>query len=401
MTSEDLFPIVGLAEIMEIQGGMQPPASTFKDSLEPGYVRFVQIRDFETDAHLTFIKNLAKWRYCDIDDVLIARYGASVGRICRGVAGAYNVALAKVIPKACTNKKFLYYLLKSDYFQKPIIAMSGRSAQAGFNKEDLAAIRVPLPSLLEQEEIALTLGSLDRRINILKDNNLLLDNMAQSLFKSWFIDFDPALFKDGEINPSVKNSFSGGFDSSELGDIPKGWGIERVEDILELAYGKSLKATDRVDGDIPVYGSGGIIGSHNKSLVNGPSIIVGRKGTVGSLYWEDRPFFPIDTVFFVKPKKLLTYCFYLLRTLGLDGMNTDAAVPGLNRNNVYRLKVPKAPDALITVFDEIVSDFRASIYVNTLQIETLANIRDTLLPRLISGRLRVPSSKRNLEGASA
>ncbi len=75
--------------------------------------------------------------------------------------------------------------------------------------------------------------------------------------------------------------------------------MQRVEDILELAYGKSLTSTDRKEGHVPVYGSGGITGYHNEALVDGPSIIVGRKGTVGSLYWEDRPFFPIDTVFYV------------------------------------------------------------------------------------------------------
>ncbi|WP_126457071.1 restriction endonuclease subunit S [Pseudomonas aeruginosa] len=100
---------------------------------------------------------------------------------------------------------------------------------------------------------------------------------------------------------------------------------------MELAYGKALKSTDRVDGQVPVYGSGGITGYHNQALVAGPSVVVGRKGTVGSIYWEDRPFFPIDTVFFVKTDKPLTYCYYLLKTLGLEEMNTDAAVPGLNR----------------------------------------------------------------------
>ena len=76
-----------------------------------------------------------------------------------------------------------------------------------------------------------------------------------------------------------------------------------------------------------MYGSGGVTGYHNKALINIPSVIVGRKGTVGSLYWEDQPFFPIDTVFYVKAKVPLTYCYYLLQTLGLTEMNTDRGCP--------------------------------------------------------------------------
>ncbi|WP_048669726.1 restriction endonuclease subunit S, partial [Vibrio crassostreae] len=83
---------------------------------------------------------------------------------------------------------------------------------------------------------------------------------------------------------------------SELGLIPEGWEPKQLKDVLELAYGKALKKTDRVAGDVPVYGSGGLTGYHNQSLVEGPGIIVGRKGTVGSVYWEPKAFYPIDTV---------------------------------------------------------------------------------------------------------
>jgi type I restriction enzyme S subunit len=163
-----------------------------------------------------------------------------------------------------------------------------------------------------------------------------------------------------------------------------------LDSFIELSYGKALKANDRIAGEVPVYGSGGITGYHNGSLVNGPSIIVGRKGTVGSLYWEDKPFFPIDTVFYVRSSVPMTYCFYLLQTLGLTDMNTDAAVPGLNRNNVYRLTIPYAPEPVLSAFDDVTRVIRGSIATNNQQAQTLATLRDTLLPRLISGQLRLP-----------
>jgi type I restriction enzyme S subunit len=126
--------------------------------------------------------------------------------------------------------------------------------------------------------------------------------------------------------------------------------------------------------------------------VNSPSIIVGRKGTVGSLYWESRPFFPIDTVFFVKSNHPLSYCYELLKTLGLQEMNTDAAVPGLNRENVYRLLVPGVPTEILSSYESLSFVLRNRIDANDRLIETLAKLRDTLLPRLISGRLRMPEA---------
>jgi type I restriction enzyme S subunit len=115
------------------------------------------------------------------------------------------------------------------------------------------------------------------------------------------------------------------------------------------------------DEALPVYGSGGVTGYHNQALVNHGSVVVGRKGTVGALYWEDGPFFPIDTTFYVRPIAApLTYCFYLLQTLGLDKMNTDAAVPGLNRENAYRLEHVLPNTATLKAFDKTVSLLRAA-----------------------------------------
>jgi len=178
---------------------------------------------------------------------------------------------------------------------------------------------------------------------------------------------------------------------------PDGWSEKRVEDILELAYGKALVATNRVHGNVPVYGSGGIAGRHNEALIGGPLIIVGRKGTVGSLYWEDNPCYPIDTVFYVKPKASLIFCFYHLQTLGLGEMNTDAAVPGLNRDNVYRLPVPWSTQRLREIFDETVMPFRKRIKTNSEENETLRAMSNLLLPKLISGEIRLQDAEKVVE----
>lgn len=326
--------------------------------------------------------------------------------------GEQYVLSSSLMKLKCHQKKadplFIYYFFKSDAGRFELLKNSSQVGTPGIGQPltSLKGIRLKLPLIEEQRRIAAVLGAIDDRIALLRESNATLEAIAQALFKSWFVDFDPVhARKRGEqpagLAPEVAALFPDSFEESDLGKIPKGWTIGRVEDLMELAYGKALKATARIDGPIPVYGSGGITGYHNESLVNGPSIIVGRKGTVGSLYWEDLPFFPIDTVFYVKTQKPQTYCFYLLQRLGLKDMNTDAAVPGLNRNNVYRLQVLIPPEEVLAAFDNIASVLRHRIFSNNQQSQTLANLRDTLLPRLISGQLRLPDAEAMVSEAQA
>ena len=304
------------------------------------------------------------------------------------------------------DSTYLLYLLQSEAIQDQLRSRATGTTVLGIKQSELRKIQITVPPFAFQLEVAATMKALDDRITLLRETNATLEAIAQALFKSWFVDFDPVRAKMKGRAPEGMDEataalFPDALEESELGMVPRGWGIERLEDVLVLAYGRALKATDRIDGDVPVYGSGGITGTHNESLVAGPSVIVGRKGTVGSLYWEDRAFFPIDTVFYVQSQKPLTYCFYLLQTLGLSDMNTDAAVPGLNRNNAYRLQIPKAPIAVIETFDNVVSAVRRSMQINSAQAQTLVALRDTLLPRLISGQLRLPEAMAEIEEAAA
>lgn len=326
----------------------------------------------------------------------------------RGRDGWLNQHIFKVTPRLDLDRTFFFYLLR--YLKPNFVGIARNKQTTGLGhvtKRDLQSIEAGYPTDgEEQRAIAHILGTLDDKIELNRRMNETLAAIARAIFKSWFVDFDPVRAKaNGDppesicrrlgLTPDLLALFPDRLVDSELGEIPEGWLQKRVDDFLELAYGKALKSSDRLEGDVPVYGSGGVTGFHNEKLVDGPGIIVGRKGTVGSLYWEDRAFYPIDTVFYVMPKVELTYCFYLLQTLGLDRMNTDAAVPGLNRNNVYRLPVVWSPDALRQEFDRIVKALRARIFANSKESGSLQVMRDSLLPRLLSGELRVP-----VEGAA-
>lgn len=309
-----------------------------------------------------------------------------------------NKQMKLTIDPAKADHRFIYYVFSGPAKQNEILENGIGSSVPGFNLGQLKRHEILLPPVQEQVRIADFLETFDDRITLLRETNATLEGIAQALFKSWFVGFDPVRAKAEGRQPDGMDAataalFPDSFEESELGLVPKGWRVFRVEDLMELAYGKALKATDRVDGQVPVYGSGGITGYHDQSLLEGPGIIVGRKGTVGSLYWEDCPFFPIDTVFYVKAKKPLTYCYYLLRTLGLEGMNTDGAVPGLNRGNAYRLRAVVPPEAVLEGFDGVASRLRGRIFANAQQAQTLTQLRDILLPALISGQLRLPEAQ--------
>jgi type I restriction enzyme S subunit len=135
-----------LDKIMDFQGGAQPPKNEWVYEPKDGYVRMIQIRDYKSEKYISFVKNSNKLRKCTAKDVMIARYGASVARICYGLDGAYNVALVKVIPKKDIYREYLRAFLRDDFFQKMLLGMSGRTAQAGFNKSNLKSISVVVPN---------------------------------------------------------------------------------------------------------------------------------------------------------------------------------------------------------------------------------------------------------------
>lgn len=277
------------------------------------------------------------------------------------------------------------------------------TVQATLNLRDLARLPVLLPPAPERKAIAHILGTLDDRIEANRRMAATLEEMARALFRAWFVTFEPVRAKAegrwrrGQTLPGLPASLYDAFPNrlveTEHGEIPEGWRWGTMADVLELAYGRALKATDRRSGPYPVYGSGGITGYHDEALVEGPTVIVGRKGSVGTLYWADESCFPIDTVFYVVPRSPLTFCFYLLATLGLDGMNTDAAVPGLNRNNVYRLDVQIPLGLMVSEFDRITRNVRARIRAVLQETQVLAVLRDTLLPKLVSGTIRVKDAE--------
>jgi type I restriction enzyme S subunit len=398
------FPVTTLGEVASVRSGFAFKSSDWKESGIP-VVKIANVKSgrLSMDGCSFVDDDIAKDAHefqLEPGDILIAMTGY-IGEVAvvreTDLPALLNQRVGRfsIRDPRRLDREFLYYVVTAPSIRREIEGLGYGSAQPNVSPSLIQGVSVPLPPIAYQRAIASTLGALDSKIDLNRRMNETLEAMARAIFKDWFVDFGPTRAKiEGRapyLAPDIWSLFPNRFDDDGR---PEGWGERRVEDILELAYGKALKASDRTDGPIPVYGSGGITGYHNEALVEGPSVIVGRKGTVGALYWEDRPFFPIDTVFYVRPKAHLTFCYYHLQTLGLETMNTDAAVPGLNRNNVYRLSVPWSDDKLRMQFDQLSAPLRQRIRANSDEIETLSNTRNFLLPKLMSGEVRVKEAEK-------
>ena len=124
-----------------------------------------------------------------------------------------------------------------------------------------------------------------------------------------------------------------------IGEVPEEWGVLRLKWVCNFLYGESLSAQEREDGTIPVYGSNGIVGYHNRSITEKPCIIVGRKGSFGKVTFSEKKCYPIDTTYYIdctSTKNYMRWLWHLLPLLKMDEFSRDSAVPGLNREDAYR-----------------------------------------------------------------
>ncbi len=166
------------------------------------------------------------------------------------------------------------------------------------------------------------------------------------------------------------------FKQTEIGKNLEEWEVKELKKDIELVYGKSLTEKKRVKGNYPVFGSNGVVGFHNEFLVKGPGIIIGRKGSVGEVKFSKRDFWPIDTTYYVKLKNKgnIVFWYYFLLNLGLSQLNSHSAVPGLNRDQVYRISEKIPPLQEQTAIAKILSDLDSKIELFQKQNKTLEAI---------------------------
>jgi len=425
-----------VGEFANVKGGKRLPAGT---SLIPyrtshPYLRIVDFRDGRIDkSALLYVPDevfprIARYTITS-KDIYISIVGSIglVGVIDDELDGA---SLTENAAKICNiaphvDREYLTAFLRSDWGQRQIRALTVGSTQPKLALFRIADILVPVPPLPEQRAISHILGTLDDKIEVNRKMSQTLEEMARAIFKSWFVDFDPVRAKAAvrrehpnwtnaqvsraaiersrgrmPLQPEIAELFPDRLLDSELGEIPEGWEVMKLGDLIELAYGRALKSEDRHDGSIPVYGSNGQVGWHDERIFPGPGIVVGRKGNPGIVTWAPTDFFVSDTAFYVVPKgpcHSLRFLFHALRTHDLASLSADSAVPGLNRNLAYMSPQLLPPSPILKNFDSITRVLDERIYACSGESRTLASIRDALLPKLISGEIRVKDAERFLK----
>ncbi len=262
--------------------------------------------------------------------------------------------------------KYLFDTIKQQYQQ-----VSQGAAQDNLSLEKLLSFKLRVPEPEVQRSVANVLSAYDDLIENNRRRMALLEESARLLYREWFVRLR---FPGHEHTPIVNG-------------LPEGWARKPLGAHVTLNYGKALKAEERVDGPFPVYGSSGIVGSHDKPLVQGPGIVLGRKGNVGSVFWSKRDFYPIDTVFFIASADSNLYLYYALQDMHF--ISTDVAVPGLNRTLACSRPLTLPAPLILQQFLELVEPIHDQMDKLAETNEKLKAARDLLLPRLMNGEITV------------
>ena len=259
------------------------------------------------------------------------------------------------------------------YFLESVLRnyQSDKAAIPGVNRNVLHELKVRCPDTTIQKRIAGILSAYDDLIENNRRRMALLEEAARQLYREWF----------------VRLRFPGHEHTRSTNGVPEGWARLPLGGHATLNYGKALKAEDRAEGPCPVYGSSGIVGTHEKSLAAAPGIVVGRKGNVGSVFWCPKDYWPIDTVYFIDADTSNLWLYYALQHMHF--ISTDVAVPGLNRDFAYSRPLLVPEPRIFRDFLELAVPLHQQITKVGEMNDKLRVARDLLLPRLMSGEIVV------------
>lgn len=290
----------------------------------------------------------------------------------RGCLGR-RMALIRV-DESKAHYKYLYY-----YFYSPAWrAVISEHTVIGATVDRIPLISFPnfpieLPDLPTQHRIASILSAYDDLIENNRRQIKLLEEAAQQLYREWFVE----LRFPGHENVKIVDG------------VPEGWSVNKIQDILTVCYGKDHKKV--ADGDIPVYGSGGYMRACQRPLFTGQSVLIPRKGSLNNIMYVDESFWTVDTMFYtvMKLPHIAHYVFQFMKTLDFYNMNTGAAVPSTTSETLNNLMIMVPKESILKQFDGIVQDLVSMKTCLEKQIRILTDIRDLLLPKLMSGEMEV------------
>jgi type I restriction enzyme, S subunit len=319
-------------------------------------------------------------------------------------------AIATIRLKEPNLRIYLKTVLESIASKHLIDAVLNTTVQKTLNLKDIRKLPIPFPPQYVIQDISEIANALTNRIALLRETNATLEAIAQALFKSWFVDFDPVRAKREGREPEGMDSdtavlFPDSFEESELGLVPKGWVVKSLGKKFVPTKGRNITKLTVTTGEVPVV-AGGLSPAyyHNECNVDGPVTTISASGANAGyvkLYHEN--IWASDCSYVSKRHTNHVYSMYLFlksRQSEITYMQQGAAQPHVYPKDLMRLLIADAPVALWDNFESLVSPFFEQIRVSLVEASCLSDLRDTLLPRLISGQLRLPEAQALTEEAT-
>jgi len=368
-------------------------------------------------------------------DILIAMTGATAGKTGRFPATNeecfLNQRVGKVYPtdKSSIDQEYLYQVLSRQGFADEILSLADGSAQGNVSGSLIETYKVPIPPLQIQKAIAHILGTLDDKIELNLKTNETLEAMAKALFKSWFVDFDPVRAK-AEGRPTglpaeISDLFPDSFEDSELGEIPSGWRVMELGMVSTFLNGYAFKSSDWQEHGVPVVKIGsvkpGFVDVDNVSFVSDEiavskdryrlspgDILIGMTGYVGEVGLvpiSESPPLLNQRVGRVAPMSdamvSRSFLYNWMRTSTFKD-SVEVLSQGSAQANVSSDSIQSIPHAIPSseierAFASICEPILDRLLEGHREQKLLANIRDVLLPKLISGEIRIPDAEKMLE----
>ena len=350
--------------------------------------------------------------------VVVGRSGASAGKVHFSEVDywPHNTCLY-VTDFFDNNPRFAYYLLQT----LDLASYNSGSAQPSLNRNFLYSIPLKVPSRVEQDGVVAILKSIDDRIALLRETNATLEAIAQALFKSWFVDFDPVRAKmEGRAPEGMDEAtaalFPDGFEESALGLVPRGWRACSFTNAVNVIGGGTPKTSipEYWGGDIPWFSvvdapngtdtfvvdtdkhitDAGLKNCSTKLLPVGTTIISAR-GTVGRLALVGRDMAMNQSCYGLRGQAGDAYFTYFTTCRLVESLKQrshGSVFDTITRETLASVSVVYPAEEVIETFEALIAPIMERVKQNLMQAQTLATLRDTLLPRLISGQLRLPDT---------
>ena len=258
------------------------------------------------------------------------------------------------------DSKFVAYYLSTDEMKSWLSNNAVGTTMPNLNSSILQQVPLTLPPLDEQKRIASILSSLDDKIDLLNRENATLEAMAETLFRQWFIE-----------------------------EAKEDWEEGKLGDLIEVKYGKDHKKLK--DGNIPVFGSGGIMRYADTALYDKESVLIPRKGSLNNVMYINEPFWTVDTMFYTEMRRpnIAKFIYHFMKGQDLANMNVGSAVPSMTTEVLNNIPIDIPPQNVFDKYENSVGVLYYKKEYNNKQIQTLIHTRDGLLPKLMSNEISI------------